>query len=133
MITWTDSYSVKVKEIDEQHKQLVVLVNQLQEAMTSHKTDQVMEHILNDLAAYTVNHFRTEETYFTRFSYPDRVAHKAEHEAFTQQVKNFISEFKAGKTTVSIELVQFLSKWLLNHIRKSDQAYADFLVSKGLK
>ena len=49
------------------------------------------------------------------------------------EVNGYYNDFKAGKMTVSINLMQLLSNWLLDHIQKKDKNYAPFLIEKGIK
>jgi hemerythrin len=37
-----------------------------------------------------------------------------------------------GDFMIGVEVLAFLKDWLTNHIMKSDMAYSDFLVSKGV-
>ena len=82
---------------------------------------------------YTQTHFSTEERYFKKFNYPDRAAHEREHQIFVKKVLEFQDGFESGKVMVTIEIMQFLNKWLVKHIRGTDQKYSDFLNSKGVK
>ena len=38
--------------------------------------------ILIDLCKYIITHFKTEETYFDQYDYPDTLNHKKEHQEF---------------------------------------------------
>jgi len=62
--------SVNIQSIDEQHKKLVALVNNLNDAMSSGKGQLIMGKILDDLVAYTKTHFATEERLMTTHTYP---------------------------------------------------------------
>ena len=61
LIEWNDEYSVKVKEIDQQHMKLVNLINELHLAMKEARGREVVGKILTDLISYTKFHFSTEE------------------------------------------------------------------------
>ena len=61
LIAWNDSYSVKVKQMDEQHKKLVEMINQLHDAMKVGQGKQVVGDVLNALVSYTKTHFASEE------------------------------------------------------------------------
>ena len=85
-IDWDDSFSVKVKEIDAQHKRLVDMLNELYDAMRQGKGKEVLGKIIGGLIEYTDVHFKTEEKYFDKFGYPETEAHKKEHSDFVQKV-----------------------------------------------
>lgn len=133
LIKWNESFSVNVNKIDKQHKQLVEMVNELTDAMKEGKGKDVLGEILDGLIAYTASHFQTEENYFQQVKYPGAIEHKKEHVAFVQKVTEFKKEFDAGRATVSVNVLQFLSKWLQTHIKGADQEYSSFLNENGIK
>ena len=133
LITWNSNLSVNVAEIDLQHRKLVSMINELGEAMKLGKGKEVLEKIINGLSDYAVMHFQTEENYFNKFGYPDAVNHKREHAAFIEKVTNFKDGYKKGTLSLSIEIMNFLSDWLGNHITKTDKQYSKYFNDKGLK
>lgn len=130
---WNDSLSVKVAEIDEQHKQLLSMVNDLHGAMKTGRAKDQCSEIISGLIRYTQTHFSTEERYFAKYNYPEKSAHEKEHRVFVKKVKEFQAGFESGKAMITIEIMQFLNEWLVMHIRGTDQKYSDFLNSKGVK
>jgi len=132
IISWNDTLSVRVKEIDIQHQRLVELVNKLHDSMKAGKGNDVLGPILSDLVKYTVFHFSTEEKYFQKFGYPEFQQHKKQHDDLTNKAKALKTSFEQGKQTISIEVLTFLKDWLSGHILGSDKKYGPFLNSKGL-
>jgi hemerythrin len=133
LIAWNDSLSVKVAEIDQQHRKLITMINELNDAMKIGKGKDALGKILDNLSNYTATHFGTEEKYFAKFGYPDTANHKREHALFVQKVSAFKDGLKSGKLTLSIEVINFLSDWLKTHIMGTDQKYSQFFNAKGLK
>jgi hemerythrin len=133
LIAWSDSLSVQVAEIDQQHKNLIAMINELSEAMKAGKGKEVLEKIVNSLIGYTATHFKTEEKYFARFAYPDTENHQKEHAAFVKKVTDFKNGFEAKKVSVTVDVLTFLSDWLKNHIMGTDKKYSQFFHEKGLK
>jgi len=130
---WSDGYSVGIRDIDEQHKKLVTLVNQLYEAMQGGKASDVLGTILGELIRYTKYHFSAEEKLMETHAYPELAAHKQEHMDLTEKVIELENKFKAGKVTISLEVGKFLKEWLLRHIQGTDKKYGPYLNSKGVK
>jgi hemerythrin-like metal-binding protein len=93
----------------------------------------VMEKVLDGLAAYTVSHFGYEEKLMQKYSYPDFERHKAEHDKLTKQVKSLQEEFRSEKTTISLEVMSFLQRWLVDHIVGVDKKYTEHLQLAGVK
>lgn len=133
LIEWNDSLKVGIGAIDGEHKELVKLTNDLNDAMKSGKAKTVLNDIVGSLAQYTITHFANEEQYFDRFGYPQKAAHKKQHAEFVAKVAGFQKDLKDGKIALSIEVVNFLARWLKNHICGDDQAYVPFLVEHGLR
>lgn len=132
LIQWNHNLSVQVNELDNQHKKLIQMINDLQDAMRAGKGKDVVGKILNELVRYTLDHFSTEEKYFDRFDYPDTAAHMDEHARFVKEVAGFKKEFEEGRIGLTIKLMNFLSDWLQKHIMGSDKKYGPFFNEKGL-
>jgi len=132
-INWNDRLSVKVAELDHQHKTLLATLDALNEAMSIGKGNVVLGRIVNDLVAYTATHFQTEENYFAQFGYADADKHKREHAYFVKKVADFKREIVRGHTRLPAEIVNFLSDWLKQHIMGSDKRYSQLFKEKGLK
>ncbi len=133
LIQWNDSFSVNVVKIDQEHQKLFEIINELTDAMKAGHGKDVLGNILDQLISYTASHFQREEKYFQQVKYADTVAHKKEHVVFVQKVTDFKREFDEGRAAVSVNILQFLSKWLQNHIKGTDQKYSGFLNEKGIK
>lgn len=127
LFKWKDEYLVGQPEIDNQHKRLFQLADELHTAMTAGKGKDVMLKTLGDLIDYTKRHFAAEEALMLRSKYPGYPEHKAFHDKLTAQVVQFQTEFAAGKSIVSIQLLQFLKDWLQHHIAETDRKIAVYL------
>lgn len=133
IIPWKEEYALHIAKIDEQHKKLVGYINQLYEAMLNGTSDEVVAEILEGLTVYTINHFRTEEQLMFSCGYSDYHLHKKQHEELIEQVNFFKNKLLGSSYTVSIELAEFLKKWLINHIAASDKIMGKYLKEKGVK
>jgi hemerythrin len=134
LMTWNERLSVGVASLDEDHKKLVAMLNQLFDAINSGHGKEALAKILDDLIAYAKTHFAHEETFFTRTSYPQFAEHKLEHDEFTRQVLEVQQKGKNGATgTLSLELMNFLKNWLVDHIQGSDKKYGPHLNRKGIR
>jgi methyl-accepting chemotaxis protein/hemerythrin len=133
LMEWSEDLSVGIRLVDEQHKVLLGLINELHAAMRSRKSDAVLVGVVERLKEYTVKHFGMEEEYFDRYGYPETVQHKAAHAKLVQQVLDFEAGLKSGKAKVTMEIMRFLKDWLINHIQGTDKRYAPFLNEKGIR
>lgn len=129
-IEWADNISVGVKLFDEEHKELINFINKLNNALQIQSTKKTMEEILAGLVNYTKIHFKHEEEAMLKYNYPDYLKHKEEHDRLTSQVTEFHERLNSGKSSFSLELMDFLSNWLINHIQKIDMRYKNFFTNK---
>ncbi|MGA8540154.1 MAG: bacteriohemerythrin [Terriglobales bacterium] len=130
---WNDRYSVKVQALDNQHKQLFEIINELFAAMRCGHGKDVVADVLQRLVNYTVKHFAAEEKLMDDNKYPSLAAHRIEHKILTDKVLAFKKEFDAGHANISPKLLTFLQNWLTDHIETVDQKYSEFLNSKGIR
>jgi hemerythrin len=128
LIGWLPIYSVNIPPIDEQHKSLFDLLNQLHDEIVVKKSDHAaVGDALEALIQYTKTHFALEERFLESMQYPEIARHKAKHEALTRRAMKLQEEFAAGKTAIATEVLNFMLAWLTNHILRSDKQYAAFL------
>ncbi|MBF0302048.1 MAG: bacteriohemerythrin [Desulfamplus sp.] len=132
LITWGPKLTTGIEQIDVQHKELVRMVNELHKAMKLKTGIQQSGAILDSLAQYTVYHFEHEEKLFKQYQYQEYDEHKKIHENLVSTVVAFQKDFKSGKASLSVDLMNFLTQWLKDHIMKCDMKYVPFFKSKGL-
>jgi hemerythrin len=133
LMTWNDKMSVGVALLDNDHKKLVGMLNQLFDAINSGQGKESLGNILDGLVDYTKIHFANEEKLFAQTGYPDSVAHKKEHDDLTLQVVDLQARCKAGATgALSLEVMTFLKTWLVNHIQGNDKKYTPHLNGNGI-
>jgi hemerythrin len=133
LMTWTEKLSVGVGVLDEDHKRLVGMVNELYDSMQAGHGKEILGRILNDLVQYTKVHFAREEKFFADTGYPATAPHKQEHDALTKQVMDVQQKYISGASAaLSIDVLRFLKNWLINHIQGSDQKYRPHLNAKGI-
>ncbi len=133
LMEWKDSFSVSVADIDKQHHKLVDMLNELHDAMQQGKGADALEQILNNMAEYTVVHFKDEEALMKKYGYPRYEEHKALHDAFVEKVAGFQEQLKQKKILLSLSVSSFLRDWLQEHILKVDMDYSQFFQDKGVK
>ncbi len=132
LFRWDNSYSVGVAEIDQQHQQLMALINELNDAMSQGKGRQAVGEILGKLISYTARHFSDEERLLSQHGYPEYEGHKAKHAKMVDKVKALQKDVDSGKLTVSADVMKFLQDWLSKHIKGTDMKYGSFLNGKGV-
>lgn len=130
-LRWSDDYSVGVDEIDDQHKVLFELLNRLILAAVKREDQQLTVEVLESLLDYTKTHFGLEERLLEESGYHGLPGHREDHLRFIDKVKGIAQKFRVEDRSVTFELINFLKKWLQNHIRQSDMEYAAHLARTG--
>ena len=129
---WKPEYKFDIKEIDAQHQYFVGLIDGLYDSILNNLTREELGKILDSLVAYAADHFKTEEKYFTEFNYEGAAEHKIKHQELTTKILDFQKKFKENKTDISIELIDFLEDWLVDHLINLDRKYVDCFHEHGL-
>jgi hemerythrin len=130
-VEWTDDLSVGVEKFDDQHKDLVQMLNDLDDALQYGGTETKIGDVLKGLAAYVVTHFQDEEANFDELDYPGADAHRVEHKKFVDEVSLFIEGFEAGSKLLTMQVMQFLKEWLVHHIQETDKEFSSILAASG--
>lgn len=132
LIVFNDSIKLGLRDIDKQHEKLVNLINQLHRNMKLRLGKDKAADILNELVDYTVTHFAFEEKLFKEHKYEDLTSHTIKHKELVAKVNDFNTKFTQGNAMLTMDLMDFLKDWLVNHIKGTDKKYAPFLKSKGV-
>jgi hemerythrin-like metal-binding protein len=93
---------------------------------------ETLTEVLDGLVRYTIIHFSAEEEAMLKHGYPDYGIHKQKHEELIAELDDICKKFKAGKTSITIDVLIFLVNWLKTHIAKTDKNYVSFFNEKGV-
>lgn len=128
-IEWSEDLAVGFQEIDNQHKELFRMINQMLEACNQEKGKEVLNEMIKFLENYVVTHFGTEENLMRLYNYPDYNAHKNHHEQFIKsfgELKNQLAATGPG-THIVVMTNRIVVNWLNSHIRNVDKLLGAFL------
>jgi len=128
---WSEDLSVNETEIDDQHKILIGIINDLHNSIQVGFDREDIDKILTRLILYVQVHFDTEEHYMAQYTYLDEVEHKKEHFALTVKVGELYRKQLEGQPSVAFEIMDFLKTWLTDHILKIDKKFGAYLSNHG--
>ena len=132
-IHWEPVFSVGVKELDEEHKQLIAFMNEVYERLEKDAHAGGYSDFFEKLKKHAEDHFRNEERYFAAFAYPDAAAHVSEHEKIKTGIDELERAFDANPSTAIIfEALRFLDDWLFDHVMLFDKKYTEHFNKHGL-
>jgi hemerythrin-like metal-binding protein len=128
-IEWSDDFNMGINSIDEQHMQLITVVNDLIDQANAETVPQDTGKTINALEEYSISHFRHEERFLEQYGYPDYNNHMEAHRGFKIKVESFN---KLPLEGFGAAVVEYLSGWLTNHILVEDMKYKTFFAEQGL-
>ncbi|MCL2759968.1 MAG: bacteriohemerythrin [Treponema sp.] len=128
LITWSEKFSCGIKLIDDQHKELVELVNEMFNHVTGNDLQEknYFNRVINDAVAYVKTHFATEEKLMLATKFDGYAEHKKEHDTFVLAVVENIKDYEAGKRLTLSTFTRFLKDWVLSHIALMDKKYFEY-------
>ena len=125
-IEWDKKYSVNVREIDKQHKQIISILNDIKDLHKKEKPRDI-EKIITKLINYIEHHFSTEEKYLIKHKYPDFQKHKLEHDKFIAKVSEYQKNYIIHNSIAMASLFNFVWDWFAHHILVMDKLYQLFI------
>jgi hemerythrin-like metal-binding protein len=126
-LVWDEILSVGVEEIDEDHRKLVHIFNILNHAVAEKASPEYLAATLDELLNCTVWHFSHEERLMLKHRYPEAMAHKEEHRDLIQSAKDLQQEILQSDKPIADEHIQFLERWLTEHILTADGRLGAYL------
>jgi hemerythrin-like metal-binding protein len=124
LLTWKSEYAIGILRIDEQHRHLVAILNQLHAVMKNGSRKAEVRAVLEELVTYTRFHFASEEKLMHEACYPGVEDHVRKHRAMEARVGEFVREMATNSVTTPPRLLTFLKEWLARHIMETDREMA---------
>jgi len=140
-LEWNDeTMGVGIKLIDNQHKELLKIINQLSTSIYKNSQRKELVIIIDELIEYAKYHFSTEESLFDIYNYNEKLVHKKEHTLFVIKfidIKDKIlnSELYLMRNAVEIaeDVFTYIIKWFLNHVAGKDRKYIELFRENGIE
>lgn len=134
LFNWSDEYSVNVLAMDNHHKKLFDIMNQMHEAMKTGTDEEVLAQFITELVDYTKYHFGEEERMLEQVRYSGIDSQKRAHVAFVEKITEFQTEANNGMAIFAVPKVSKLGiDWLKEHIVVMDTKYTDEANSGGFR
>jgi len=113
---WTNELSIGNSTKDDDHKKLLEIFNDLVELIENKKDRQEFAKILTKMTNYSLIHFKREEEYMRKLSYPILARHKNSHRNYIYKVAMYNVDLLSANPPDPKEIISFLEKWWTNHI-----------------
>lgn len=120
----TDDLCTGSTLIDGDHRRLADLVNAFFQSMQNGEGNDPVRKSMQELIAYTAEHFAREEAEMARIQYVAALAHRGEHTKLLKQLIELKDMLDAGGRMNAPAVADFLGAWLRDHIRAADMKLA---------
>ena len=123
ILNWNNQLALGIDSVDMQHKHLIDLLNELDDAVAIGAERNTIITIVNGLIDYTVYHFRHEEQLMLEAHFNPNIygIHKAEHEEFVNKMLLVQRDAEFDINILSDDLMDYLVNWLCHHILDTDK------------
>jgi hemerythrin len=125
--------SVGVKLLNNDHKKLVLLINQLHDGLMTGRAKPELESVFDDLVSYTRVHHAHEEQLLVETGFQGSAAHMLEHDSTIERAVELQMRFYNSEGLgAELEVVRHLREWLFRHIQGSDQEFVSHFKAKRI-
>lgn len=132
LIDWTTELTLGISEMDDQHKQLISLINNVYAAFRQDKNKKEIKENLKSFIDFASYHFGKEEQYFEQFGFKEAKNHTDEHQTFIKKVKQFQTDYNANKIKFLDDIMTYIKEWLFNHLTNTDSQYKEIFKSNNM-
>jgi hemerythrin len=128
LVSWSPTFSVGIKLIDDQHKELFNITNDLFNHCVGNEASEreYFKKVIQSAVKYVKVHFSTEERIMLKTRFAGYENHKREHDKFVLTVAEQVRAFAVGGKFDLANFTRFLKNWVLTHIAISDKLYFEY-------
>lgn len=134
LVEMTEALKVGYFAIDEQHKEIFEIINELHEGVILKRKKGDIDMAFTFLDSYVKAHFAMEESLMSKRYYPAYDEHKEKHAYFLttlDKIKKSFNEHDGDEMWSDLKELELLLKdWFIDHIVNVDKKVGDFLSSK---
>lgn len=120
LLQWKDEYSVGVAAVDHEHKELIALVNRLQEMLAAKRDRPDIEDRMGDLFKSISAHFALEEKFMRDSHYDQFSQHKEDHEHLLDEIRDIMESVEESRDIDEQGLSARLETWFARHFETHD-------------
>ncbi len=132
MNEWNKERSMGLSIIDEEHKKIVEIIDEIIAAKQCDNFSEKIKAILRKMIDSAWSQFMTEESYMIEFNYPEYQSHKEEHYDFVNRMNSYFDRVASGSYQLANEVLEYVKQWLVRHIEGTDRKYVECFARHGL-
>lgn len=122
LIEWKDEFAIGIPDVDYEHHELITLINDLHDEMKrGGATRERVVACLGEIYARIAAHFALEERIMRDMRYDQLAAHKADHDALLEDIRDIMDHHAAGGYFEYEGLLsEHLHDWFTVHFKTHD-------------
>jgi hemerythrin-like metal-binding protein len=130
---WSEAFRVNVRAMDDQHRTLFALVNDLSEKIGAAHTIAGYDQEKQALLGFAREHFFAEEKLMEKHGYPRLDAQRKAHAEMVALLERFMAAGERRRRPRGATAVDYLKDWLIRHTLLEDLQYRPFFAGKGVR
>jgi len=120
LIEWKDEFSIGIAAVDHEHQQLIVLINELHDAMSGENATITVLDFLGEIHAHIAAHFALEEKIMRALRYDQYEEHKQDHERLLDEISDIMEAWEKHDFYNDDEFSQTIGSWFTDHFSSMD-------------
>jgi hemerythrin len=120
LLEWKEEYATGIDDVDDEHKDLIDVINRLHELLLADDARLTVPAFFARLIDGVSAHFALEERIMGESAYPDREAHRADHERLLDEMRDLVQAFANAEEVDSVDLAMRLEPWFCQHFATHD-------------
>ncbi|WP_455716154.1 bacteriohemerythrin [Anaerosporobacter sp.] len=129
MYEMKDEYLTGIESIDNEHRVLFEIAEETYQLRNNQFIPDKYDNLrvlLHKLKDYTIMHFDNEEKYMESINYKKMFTQKIEHQEFREKLESYdIDGIDEDTNYVIDDILDYLTKWLVEHIVENDKRIAE--------
>jgi hemerythrin-like metal-binding protein/putative nucleotidyltransferase with HDIG domain len=127
-----EEMSLGISIIDEEHKEFIDIINKVIVTKKHNDKPEEVRKVLSEMINSALKHFKSEETNMIKVNFPEYQLHRNEHLYFTHKAVASINKIINGDYQVAKGALEYLKRWIVNHIQEADRKYIDCFNENGI-
>jgi len=120
LLQWRPEYSVGVQSMDDEHREMIDLINATYAKLKSNADADQVEEYLGEIFSTISMHFALEERMMRNAAYGEFQAHKDDHEVLLDRLRDLMDDYFVDPASGARRLEQSLSNWFAGHFSTFD-------------
>ncbi len=120
LLQWKDEYATGIDEVDEEHRDLIDVINRLHELLLADDARMTVPAFFSRLLEGVSAHFALEERIMGESRYADLAAHREDHERLLGEIRDVREAFGHAEEVDSVDLAMRLEPWFRHHFATHD-------------